>query len=181
MNKYYKIVNGNKLIKFPQNIVIIKEGKQYINPSEDLILEDGWAIYEPTLEDSLENAINHKLRELEQYDTSESVNICYINNNDSTLSYWANKAERSILKTALQDCLSVGRQSYRLDLRDLEVSLEIECEKLLQMLSALEVYAIDCYNTTTDHMYAIKNLTSVAEVEAYNYTVGYPDKIVFDL
>ena len=49
------------------------------------------------------------------------------------------------------------------------------------MLSALEVYAIDCYNTTTDHMFAIKQLNSIEDIESYDYTTGYPDKLIFNL
>jgi hypothetical protein len=32
------------------------------------------------------------------------------------------------------------------------------------MLSALEVYAIDCYNKTTDHIYNVNALTTVEEL-----------------
>jgi hypothetical protein len=49
------------------------------------------------------------------------------------------------------------------------------------MLSALEVYAVDCYNVTTDHIYAIQSLTTIEEIEAYDYTVGYPEKLTFEL
>jgi hypothetical protein len=49
--------------------------------------------------------------------------------------YWANKTERSILKTAIEDCLKVGRTTYRLDIRDLGISIPINCELLLTMLS----------------------------------------------
>ena len=61
--------------------------------------------------------------------------------------------------------MSLGRETYRLDLREVGVSVDINCEKLLQMLSALEVYAIDCYNKTTDHIYAVNDLTTVEEIE----------------
>ena len=75
----------------------------------------------------------------------------------------------------------MGRETYRLDLREVGVSVDINCEKLLSMLSALEVYAIDCYNKTTDHIYAVNNLTTVEEIEAYDYRVGYPEKLTFTL
>jgi hypothetical protein len=77
--------------------------------------------------------------------------------------------------------MSLGRETYRLDLREVGVSVDIVCEKLLQMLSALEVYAIDCYNKTTDHIYAVNALTTVEEIEAYDYKVGYPEKLTFEL
>jgi hypothetical protein len=49
------------------------------------------------------------------------------------------------------------------------------------MLSALEVYAIDCYNKTTDHIFNVNNLTTIEEIENYDYRLGYPEKLIFEL
>jgi hypothetical protein len=43
------------------------------------------------------------------------------------------------------------------------------------------VYAIDCYNKTTDHIYAVKNLTTIEDIENYNYREDYPEKLKFEL
>ena len=47
------------------------------------------------------------------------------------------------------------------------------------MLRLVEVYASDALNVTEAHKAAIHALTSVSDVEAYDYTVGYPDKLSF--
>jgi hypothetical protein len=39
--KYYKIINGSTVIKDNKNIIIYKNGKQIINPSEEFIINDG--------------------------------------------------------------------------------------------------------------------------------------------
>ena len=122
-----------------------------------------------------------RLLVLRDYDSSKEVNICYIILGDNQLSYWADRTERSSLKTAVQDCIALGRTTYRLDLREKKVSIDINCELLLQMLSALEVYAVDCYNKTTDHEYAISALETIEEVESYDFKVGYPEKLTFNL
>ena len=75
----------------------------------------------------------------------------------------------------------MGRTEYRLDLRDLGISLTVNCSLLLRMLAAQEVYAIDCYNRTTDHIFAVKALAAVGEVSGYDYTAGYPEKLTFVL
>jgi hypothetical protein len=49
------------------------------------------------------------------------------------------------------------------------------------MLIQLECYAADCYNKTTDHQFAIKQLTSIEDVQNYDFTVGYPEKLTFTL
>ena len=58
--------------------------------------------------------------------------------------------------------------------------MNIECEVLLNVLSALEVYAIDYYNRTTDHIFAIKSLKTIDEIKSYDYTQGYPEKLSFN-
>ena len=47
------------------------------------------------------------------------------------------------------------------------------------MLVAVEVYAGDALNVTESHKAAVEALESVEDVEAYDYTVGYPTKLVF--
>ena len=171
-------------IKHRNQIIVRKNGKQIINPTEEMILEDGWVEYvipEPTDEQKLQRAINNKLHDIEWYDSSDEVNSCIISYMGQEMSYWANKTERSILKTAVEDCLKVGRTTYRLDIRDLGISIPINCELLLTMLSQLEVYAIDCYNKTTDHIYAVKKLTTIEDIENYNYREDYPEKLKFEL
>jgi hypothetical protein len=45
MKRYIKEINGKKTIKYANKIVIIKNGFQIINPTEEMILEDGWEEY----------------------------------------------------------------------------------------------------------------------------------------
>lgn len=187
MKQYKKEINGKTVIKTRKNIVIRKDGRVTYNPTEEMVLADGWVEYvapepQPIPEEVLiKRAKSRKIDEINDYDSSKEVNICYIKTPLDTIAYWANKAERSSLKSAVQDYMALGRETYRLDLREVGVSVDIVCEKLLQMLSALEVYAIDCYNKTTDHIYAVNALTTVEEIEAYDYKVGYPEKLTFEL
>ena len=187
MKQYIKEIDEKRVIKTRNRIVIYKDSKQIINPTEEMILADGWVEYvppkpQPVPEEILiKRAKSRKIDEINNYDSSKDVNICYSKTPLDTIAYWANKAERSSLKSAVQDYMALGRETYRLDLREVGVSVDINCEKLLQMLSALEVYAIDCYNKTTDHIYAVNALTTVEEIEAYDYKVGYPEKLTFNL
>ena len=61
------------------------------------------------------------------------------------------------------------------------MSLYIPCEQLLGMLSTLEIYAAECYNKTTDHAFAISLLTTIEDIENYNFETGYPEKLIFEL
>jgi hypothetical protein len=69
-----------------------------------------------------------------------------------------------------------------LDIREFDLSPEIECAKLLAMLQELEVYAVKCYNQTSAHLAAIDDMTlTVEEILAYDFTAGYPEKLTFTI
>lgn len=187
MKRYKKEIDGKTVIKTRKEIVIRKDGRVTYNPTEDMVLADGWVEYvpptpiEPSAEVLLERAKKRKMLDLYAYDESSEVNDCIIVYQSQELHYWANKTERDSLKGAVRDYLSVGRVNYRLDLREIGVSLWIPCKSLLGMLAQLEVYAADCYNKTTDHEFAIKSLTTKDEIEAYDFKVGYPEIPRFEL
>lgn len=188
MKRYIKEIDGKTVIKTLKEIVIRKYGRVTYNPTEEMVLADGWVEYvpptpvEPSAEELLERAKQRKLLDLYAYDESSEVNDCIIVYQGQELHYWANKTERDALKGALRDCMDMGREFYRLDLRDKGVSLTIRCELLLQMMAALEVYAIDSFNKTTDHEFAIKACATQVEVDAYVFRgVGYPEIPRFEL
>ena len=58
-----------------------------------------------------------------------------------------------------------------------EVKLEVDCDKAIQLLSALEMYALECFNVTAAHKKAVSVLESIEDVLGYDYTSGYPDKL----
>lgn len=200
---YQKEVDG-KLVRKQKNEIVLsvtriitdkktgeeKEVKSNVyNPTHEMLLEHGWVEYveqvtrpnELPMPLKLRRAKNMKLRELERYDSSSDVNDCIIVYQGEEIHYWASKDERNDLKNAVRDCVSIGRAEYRIDLRDKGISILLNCELLLKMMAALEVYAIDCYNRTTDHNYAINALDTLEEVEAYDFKVGYPIKLRFEV
>lgn len=182
MKKYYKEINGEKVWL---GSILNHNGVQIINPTEEQILSAGYIehIEKNELSETqiLENIKNGKIAQLMAYDESENVNNCYIVYNGETIPYWANKDERDDLKGAVRDCISVGLDTYRLDLRSLGISVYLNCEAFLAMLADLEVYAIKCFNKTTDHLYAINSMETVEGVSDYDFTVGYPEQPRYEL
>ena len=61
------------------------------------------------------------------------------------------------------------------------ICVTFNCDSAIQMLSALELYALDCYNKTAEHKVNVQNLSSIEEVNNYDYKSGYPDKLIFSL
>lgn len=111
------------------------------------------------------------LAKIDAYDTSSDVNSFSLNG----LPVWLDKDTRVGLMNSTQIEKAAGHETTTLWLGS--VSLVINCDLAIQLLSALELYALECYNKTAEHKANVRKLTSIEEVEAYDYTTGYPDKL----
>ena len=141
------------------------------NPTEDMLRQAGYEKYvEPPLteKEKLEQAKADKIAEIAAYDTSSSVNGFVLNG----LLVWIDKATRVGLMNSTTIAKASGKQTTTLWLGGLK--LVVDCDKAIQLLSALEMYALDCFNVTASHKQAVSELTTIEEVEAYNYKSGYP-------
>jgi hypothetical protein len=83
MKLYEKIIDGKQHCKPASKIVIIKDGMQTFNPTEEMLLEDGWKIHEPisyelTDEEILNREKEYKIEDILRYDSSQEVNSFYI-------------------------------------------------------------------------------------------------------
>ena len=111
------------------------------------------------------------LAKIDAYDTSSEVNSFSLNG----LPVWLDKDTRVGLMNSTQIEKAAGHETTTLWLGS--VSLVINCDLAIQMLSSLELYALECYNKTAEHKANVGKLMSIEEVEAYDYTTGYPDKL----
>ena len=49
----------------------------------------------------------------------------------------------------------------------------------LQMLDLINLYAMQCVAVTDAHRSTINALTTIEDIETYDFTLGYPDKLHF--
>ena len=141
------------------------------NPTEDMLRQAGYEEYQepiPTEVEKLEQAKANKIAEIAAYDTSSSVNGFVLNGNK----VWLDKETRVGLMNSTTIAKSAGQKTITLWLGSMK--LVVDCDKAIQLLSALEMYALDCFNVTASHKQAVSELTTIEEVEAYDYKVGYP-------
>ena len=175
MKKYKKIIDGKTIIKSANQIVIRKNGMQTINPSEEQILADGWEIYErPIYTPTLEDVKRNKVDEIVAYDSSEAVNEFTIGGQ----SVWLDKATRAGLMLRFQAEQAAGMTTTSLWYDGMQFSLPLV--DAIQMLYALELYASECYDRTQAHIAEVERLDTIEAVEAYDYTIGYPAKLMFN-
>ena len=141
------------------------------NPTEDMLRQAGYEEYQepvPTVAEKLEQAKADKIAEITDYDTSDKVNGFILNG----MLVWLDKATRVGLMNSTTIAKAAGQETTTLWLGGLK--LVVDCDKAIQLLSALEMYALDCFNVTASHKQAVSELTAIGEVEAYDYKAGYP-------
>lgn len=123
----------------------------------------------------LATAKSQKITEIESYDTSPSVNGFMLNRQKVWLDfelrdrvYQGNERLQRIGRT--DTTLWLGNQCYNLSI-----------EQAQNIISHIEAYAKDCYNVTAAHKAAVEKLQTVEEVEAYDYTQGYPEQLEMEV
>lgn len=120
---------------------------------------------------TLEEAKEMLLAEIDAYDTSSAVNGFYLNG----ATVWLDKSTRVGLMNSTTITKAMGQPTTTLWLG--ESKMEVPCDTAIQLLSALEMYALECFNVTAAHKKAVSELNSIEEVEKYDITAGYPAQL----
>lgn len=113
------------------------------------------------------------LHNIETFDTSLAVNSFMLQGKEM----WLPKETRVGLVNSITIEKAAGKETTVLWFGGEKYELPVDTA--LQMLSALELYALDCYNVTAAHKAAVNALASVDEIVAYDYTANYPSKLNF--
>lgn len=141
----------------PDNLVVV--------PYSTYLIESNKEKYKGM---TVEEAKEMLIAEITDYDTSSSVNGFVLNG----LLVWLDKATRVGLMNSTTIAKAAGQETTTLWLGGLK--LVVDCDKAIQLLSALEMYALECFNVTASHKAAVCKLKSIEEVEAYGFKTGYP-------
>lgn len=124
----------------------------------------------------LEQAKADKLAEITAYDTSSSVNGFMLN---GMLIPWSkddpnspNVDKRMGLRQNIADKVALGEKNIAIWLKGM--SFTMPCAQAEALMRSIENYAYECFNVTAAHKVAVSELTTIEEVEAYDYKTGYP-------
>lgn len=171
MKRYIK----DNIIKNIEDINITIEVNEekitILNPSEEMILNDGWEEFEDTAEDLKKI----KLQEIINYDKSPNVNTFYVGG----IALWLSREERIVIKDRFQREKDAGKEKSRLLYKGLV--LELTPDIGIHLINMVSAYADQCFDVTEAHKSALNDLTTKEEIQSYDYTVGYPEKISITL
>lgn len=110
------------------------------------------------------------LKQAQLYDQSDNVNSFIYKGNK----YWLDKQQRSCMKTVAES----GLENIEIVLGPNTVILP--ASSINKFILDLEAYAYKCYVITAKHQQNIKSLNTIEDLFNYDYTTGYPDKIVLE-
>lgn len=127
-------------------------------------------------EDSMECKMWMLNERIKAYDSSSHVNDFTIDG----LHLWLDKSTRVGLDLRFEAEVAAGKTETTLWHDGMSFTLPLSGDaSAFALLYAIELYASACYDNTQLHLANASKLESVEDADAYDYTVGYPDKLVF--
>ena len=146
------------------------DGKRVYNPTDEMLMRAGYVCVED-VEEELQRAKEVKIAEIASYSDSEAVNSLTFNG----LKTWLTPNVRANYLVSLDAAELLGETDITFVVEGVQASLPIKQVRLL--LAKIQRYADACYIVTEGHKRAVKALQTVEEVESYDYTTGYPEKL----
>ena len=209
MKTYRKTIDGKRVCKARNQIVIIKDGRQYINPTHEMLIADGWEEYiAPVVEEIPEDVVvEDNIVEEETYspiDNTIEIPVPEVSDKMSfvrarhklrnAIRSYDMSSEVNIfyvneipmwLDKATRTGLMLRFQS-EISLGDVETTLWYGSQKFVlpintaqTMLHRIEKYASQCYDNTQMHLANINTLETIEDIQNYDYKSGYPERLKF--
>lgn len=162
-------INDNN--EYYDGISVVIGDTRYVSPSEELILQAGYHKVDEPQANPLELARGNKLMAIEDYDQSNNVNEFYLGG----VPMWLDAPTRQQLRISIEAYQATGAETVTKWFEGQQFTFPTSA--WLQMLNALEVYAAEALNVTEAHKAAVMAMDNVEDIEAYDITAGYPEKL----
>ena len=162
-----KVVSGYKLEKADGTIVL--------NAPEEMWLEEGWQKVEqltnidlgynaPSFEELKQDILN-------ECETYYETTVCEVMFNGELL--WVPIETRTAYRLLLEDVKASGEETVEFK------GVTLPIDQALAALASINAYCYQVSKVYNSHVAAINNLSTIQELEQYDYTANYPDNLVF--
>lgn len=125
---------------------------------------------------TIDEAKQEKLREIEVYNRSENVDSFTIN---GEITSWFTPTERSNYKNSIESAKVLEVKELSLFINGTLMTIPTETAE--KLLAAIQLYADACYIVTQQHKNIVEAMTEIDDVDNYDYTVGYPERLNFTI
>lgn len=112
-----------------------------------------------------------KIAEIAAYSDSDAVNSLTFNG----IKTWLTRTVRDGYDTSITAAKNLGEPTVTFMVGDKEMQLPVEQAR--RVLDLVQRYADACFIVTERHKIAVRSLQTVDEVESYDYTKSYPEKL----
>lgn len=176
--KYYVIGNSYEDYLAGQYVKLTDEQVHYVlhNPNSSIYLIYHLGVLPEAPAPTIEQVRAKKLAELAQYNVSPNVDQFTIN---GVIPAWFSPSERTNYALSIQSAKNLGEDTLTFAVGN--NVLQVPTDKAEMMLSAIQLYADNCYMVTKQHELAIEALEDIEAIKAYDITAGYPEHLNFDL
>jgi hypothetical protein len=165
--KFDKSIELPRMIPTPQ-----KEG---FIPKLCADFDTGRVWYE--MVETVDGARARVIAAIEAHDKSAAVNSFSVGG----MPMWLDREERTSLARTIAIAATAGDPAFSMWAPGAPPQkFDIPIEAAGPMLDALELYAKATYNVTQGHIAAVYALATAVEIEAYDYTAEYPDRLEFN-
>ena len=168
---WYKEVDSVKV--YATDRVMIGDAVVF-NPTDEQLAEAGFIKEVPkekTKDELLTEAKEMKLAEIEAYDKSDAVNNFTLDG----MPLWLPQEIRISVMNSTNIRKQLGLTDTTLWLNGMK--LVLPCDLVLGLLAKIENYALLAFDTTEEHKANVRRLTTIEEVEQYEYKKGYPEPL----
>lgn len=124
---------------------------------------------------TLKDAKKEKKRQIERYDNSEAVNSFLVNG----MPTWILGERRSQYMTSIASARIMEESTIELPILGRMIALPLDNAE--RMLAQLQRYGDNAANCTDQHYMNVDMISSIEEVDGYDYTTGYPEKVSFEI
>lgn len=130
----------------------------------------------PPYERTVEDARRELLRKIEQYNVSENVDSFIVNDQITT---WFTVQERLNYKQSIEAAKLLNIQALSFYIGDIKMNIAPDIAE--QMLAMIQLYADQCFMVTKMHTLNVEKLSTIEEIDSYDYKSGYPERLNFIL
>lgn len=169
---------GSTVEDFDNNmwVLIDEEHLEWKNNHPDATVFEVINMQMNEIQEDIEFIRNDIISKIKEYDSSQNVNDFTINN---LIHAWITPAERSNYKNSIDSAKILNVENLSLYISDMPINIStVQAE---QMLASIQLYADSCYIVTKTHIYNVSKLNNIEDIKNYDYTLGYPQKINFDI
>lgn len=176
MKKYYNNITKEWYAEGQSITKSLEHGVFSGVPTVEQLTEWGFAEWhkpQPTEEQLLAQAKEEKIAELLDYDQSNAVNSFTISGQEM----WLTRDDRTQIDESINAYEAKGETEMTKYFDGVPYTFPLTAWK--SMLNDLIVYASEALNVTEAHKATINNSEYIEDVNSYDFTVGYPNKLEF--